>query len=281
MKNITPQMQSHLNEEILTLAQCLKITRKDGEVLAFTSHDMPIIVETITYSPNNSFNPSAIIGTSDLKVDNLEIEGMISSDSISEADILSGTYDNAEILMFQVNYNDLSAGKMIMRYGFLGEVRFDGSNFFANLAGLNSQLNGVIGEIYSSSCRAKLGDSACKVSLGDKTVNGAITSIGSNILFYDNARTEAAGNFTHGVLTFTSGANAGLDFEVKASGNGQIKLMLPTPYQMTVGDTYRLIQGCDKRFFTCKNRFNNAINFRGEPHLIGIDRLLETSSTMN
>ena len=28
--------------------------------------------------------------------------------------------------------------------------------------------------------------------------------------------------------------------------------------------------GCDKRIATCHNKFNNALNFQGEPHSIGI-----------
>ena len=28
--------------------------------------------------------------------------------------------------------------------------------------------------------------------------------------------------------------------------------------------------GCDKRIATCANKFNNALNFQGEPHRIGI-----------
>ncbi len=27
----------------------------------------------------------------------------------------------------------------------------------------------------------------------------------------------------------------------------------------------KIISGCDKNFITCCNKFNNAINFRGEP----------------
>jgi uncharacterized phage protein (TIGR02218 family) len=35
-----------------------------------------------------------------------------------------------------------------------------------------------------------------------------------------------------------------------------------------------LSQGCDRRFATCRERFGNAVNFRGEPHLPGNDLLL-------
>jgi hypothetical protein len=34
-----------------------------------------------------------------------------------------------------------------------------------------------------------------------------------------------------------------------------------------------LTQGCDKRLATCSGRFGNAVNFRGEPFLPGMDLL--------
>jgi len=39
------------------------------------------------------------------------------------------------------------------------------------------------------------------------------------------------------------------------------------------GGRVELREGCDKRFETCRDRFSNAINFRGEPHLPGNDLL--------
>jgi uncharacterized phage protein (TIGR02218 family) len=39
------------------------------------------------------------------------------------------------------------------------------------------------------------------------------------------------------------------------------------------GCKVELREGCDKRFETCTSRFQNAVNFRGEPHLPGTDLL--------
>ena len=47
------------------------------------------------------------------------------------------------------------------------------------------------------------------------------------------------------------------------------------PYKIEVGDNFNITAGCDKQFSTCCNKFNNAINFRGEPHLPGTDILLK------
>jgi hypothetical protein len=40
-----------------------------------------------------------------------------------------------------------------------------------------------------------------------------------------------------------------------------------------VGDLIIISEGCDKAFTTCRLRFSNSENFRGEPYLPGMDLL--------
>lgn len=84
-----------------------------------------------------------------------------------------------------------------------------------------------------------------------------------------------SGYFDYGVMTMTSGANNGLSMEVKSYVVGQITLQLPFPYTVVAGDTYSLTAGCDRSFSTCKDRFNNVVNFRGEPYVPGLDKLIQ------
>lgn len=86
---------------------------------------------------------------------------------------------------------------------------------------------------------------------------------------------SGSGYFDRGVITFTSGANSGLSMEVKSYVPGQIVLVLPMPYALQVGDTYTMVAGCDKSFTTCRDRFDNVINFRGEPWLPGFDAMIQ------
>jgi uncharacterized phage protein (TIGR02218 family) len=46
------------------------------------------------------------------------------------------------------------------------------------------------------------------------------------------------------------------------------------PYPIAVGDGYSLVPGCDKLLSTCGTKFANVSNFRGEPHLPGMDEIL-------
>lgn len=280
MKPISSQLLSHLSSEVTTLATCWKLTRRDNVVLGFTSHDRDIIFDGITYLAATGFVPTSVASSSELSVDNMDIEGMVDGEIILESEILAGIYDFAEIEIFMVNYSDLTQGALNLRTGWIGEVKYGKGRFVAEVRGLMQSLTQIIGELYSPSCRAKLGDSRCGLDIEDFTVTGNITSLSSNQLFKDSSRTEDSGYFTMGKITFASGNNNGLSMEVKDfSGNGIITLVFPMPYAVQVGDTYSMQAGCDKNFNTCIAQFDNAVNFRGEPHVPGIDAMLKTAGT--
>jgi uncharacterized phage protein (TIGR02218 family) len=279
MKTISAPLQNHLSQDVTTLATCWKLTRRDGVVLGFTDHDRSLTIDSVIYAAATGFTPTAIAGSALLDVDNLEIEGMLDSETISEAEIVSGLYDFAEVEVFMVNYADLTQGIVSLRTGWVGEIMWNGTRFTAEIRGLTQKLSQTIGEIYSPTCRASLGDERCGVEMTSRTVTGTLTGVTSALILSDSIRTEIAGMYAGGVLTFLSGANEGVGVEVKAFQNTQFILTLPTPYLPSIGDAYRVTQGCDKRFETCKTVFSNAVNFRGEPHLAGMDRMLETSAT--
>lgn len=283
MKQLSTDLKNHIAGEVTTLATCWKITRCDNTVQGFTSHDQNITYDSVTYKASTGFTPSAIDNSTELNVDQLNVEGILSSGDISEDDIRAGRYDFAEIEIFQLNYADTAQGVMQLRRGWLGEVKFHSDYFMAEVRGLTQLLSQRIGELYSPSCRATLGDARCGVNLASYTKIGSVTTATSITEFIDSARNEVDGLFDFGTIIFTSGANNGVSVEVKeysldASG-GHIILALPLPFELTIGDTYEMIAGCDKTITTCHDRYNNVTNFRGEPSVPGMDRMLETAGT--
>lgn len=86
----------------------------------------------------------------------------------------------------------------------------------------------------------------------------------------------SVGTFDGGLLTWTSGANTGRAMEVKSYVPGLIVLAQAMPYPVAVGDTYSMTPGCGKRLLEdCVARYGNAVNFVGEPHLPGMEKLLQ------
>ena len=81
--------------------------------------------------------------------------------------------------------------------------------------------------------------------------------------------------FARGLLTWTSGANAGLKAEVKLHSKGgsavSLELWEAPPKPVEAGDAFTVTAGCDKSARTCFQRFANLDNFRGFPHVPGVD----------
>lgn len=279
MKTLSAELKNHLAEEVTMLATCWKLTRRDSAVLGFTSHDADLVIDDITYKAATGMTPSMVASNANLSVDNLEVQGMLSDDAVTEEDIHAGLYDFAQIEIFQVNYADLSQGKLTLRTGWLGEVSFSRGHFIAEVRGLTQRLSKTIGELFSPACRASLGDARCKVDIDSLTATASATAVISQLHIKASALDQQNGTFDYGILTFTSGANEGISMEVKAYITGDITFVLPLPFAIEEGDAFTVTPGCDKTFETCIARFSNAVNFRGEPHLPGIDKMLQTSST--
>lgn len=274
MKTISPALQTHLSKELATLATLIKITRSDAQILGFTSFDKDIVIGGVTYKADGAFQASAIQNRTALSTDNLDIIGMLDNASISDADLRAGLYDHARIDVYLCNWADVSQGTVQLRRGWLGQVKLIGGKFQAELRGLHDLLQRPFGSVYAPECRHTFGDSNCGVSLATQTVTGSVSSVADTSHFTDASRSESDGVFEYGLLTWSSGANAGLSMEVKSFIAKQFTLWLPMPNSIAMGDAYSVYKGCDKRFATCQSVFANAIKFGGFPHLPGVDRIL-------
>ena len=279
MQTLDISLANHLAQEVTSLSTCWKITRQDGTVLCFTDHDADIVVDGLTYLASSGITPTAVSSQLGLSVDNLELQGMLQEDGISEADILAGKYDQAAVSIFMANHQAPADGTLPLKSGWIGEMNLNGGAFTAEVRGITASLQQTIGQGFTNTCRAKLGDARCTLDLTRLTVTGTVTAATSTYQFADSARTELNDYFTYGLVTFISGANSGISMEVRAFTNGAFQLFLPLPNAISVGDHYTVVAGCDKQFDTCAGRFNNAVNFRGEPHVPGPDKMLETSAT--
>ena len=279
MRSASAGLITHLAGEVTTLATCWKVTRRDGTLMGFTDYVNDLVVSGVTYVAATGATPTGITTSDQFSVDNLDVQGILSSDAITEQDIGLGKYDYAAIEIFTVNVSDLTQGVLHYRIGWLGEVTVKNGQFTAELRGLAQKLQQNIGEIFSPSCRATFGDSRCKINLASYTFTGSVTGLTSQQAFLASALNQASGFFTGGEIQWLTGANAGLRMEIKTFLNTQVTFVLPMPNAIALGDTFHAIAGCDKSFPTCYGRFANAANFRGEPYVPGMGALLSTAAT--
>jgi len=279
--DIPSDLQTHFETRQTTLCWCWRVTLTDGRVLGFTNHDRDLVFDAVTHKASTGFLGTEMESQLGMSVDNMEAYGTIDSEDIREADIEAGLYDNADIQVFLVNWEDLNQ-RVVMKVGTLGEVRRGETNFQAEIRGLSTQLQQVKGRIYGYSCDALLGDSRCgkDISSATYTGTGAVDSTNSSsYLVASGLGSYETGWFTSGVLTFTSGLNTGILREVKShiANNGIVSISLwePMPFNIEVADTFSIAAGCDKTFKTCKAKFNNPSNFRGFPHVPGSDTVIK------
>lgn len=270
MKALSPGLRARYALGTTTFATCWKATLTNKTVVTATSLDRDLKIGGLIYKATQGYTASDIQSSSELNVDNLEVEGFMAWPAITDDDIHSGLWDYAEIEIFEVDYTDPSLGRQYLRVGRLGEVRAGRSKFVAEFRGLMQAYTRTIVRLVTKECTADLGDARCKVDLAAITVGGVVDTFVGNRIINDATRTEAADWFVGAKLTWTSGANLGASMEVKRSVPGQIELTHAMFEPIGQGDTYTVHKGCMKRLQEdCIAGHNNGINFRGFPDLPG------------
>ena len=277
MRLIPPALQSKLDSGVTTLCRCTVLTRRDSEMLGFTDHDEDVPVGEVLCRAGTGIAGSEATARLGLAVDGAEISGALADDSLTEADLAAGRYDGAGVDIYLVDWSEPSLLVLIAR-GTLGEVRREGRAFAAELRGLAEPLSHETGRLYTASCAADLGDARCNVDLDDPEwrAEGEVTAlVGTSSFIASGLDTFDAGFFSAGRLVWLTGANAGIAVEVKRHRHDAeatvIELWQAMPEPIAAGDTFVVTAGCDKRFATCHLRFDNALNFRGFPHIPGND----------
>lgn len=274
MRNLPTTLANHVQEDVTTLATCFLVHRRDGVRLGFTSADRELVVDGMRYQPRGGLTPSQVAANRDLKVDEMEVSGALSATCITEADLLSGVYDFAEITVFLVDHMAPQAGQVVILSGWLGEVSVKRGALVAEVRGHAQALQQTFGEIYSPECRADLGDARCRVDMTLFSATISVTGVTSARLIEVSGLAQPDGWFDYGVARWLTGSNAGRKVEVRKHVGNTLEFYDAAMVLPMVGDLLTLSAGCDKRFVTCRTKFANAENFRGEPHVPGVDSLL-------
>lgn len=169
MKTVPAGMQTHLDTGVTTLATLWKVTRRDGTIMGFTDHDADLVVSGVTYAAATGYTRTAIKSSADFAVDNLDLEGIISSAAVTEQDLRAGLYYGAEVLVMACNYASVASGTATLRRGWIGQITVGNGTYVAELRGLTDRLQQAIGRVYGRDCGADLGDTRCGVRIDPPT----------------------------------------------------------------------------------------------------------------
>ena len=274
MRALPAGLSEHLRSGATTLCHCWRLGLRSGETMGFTDHDRPLSFGGVTYEAESGFTASEIESSLGLSVDNLEASGALSSARLSEARIAAGDFDDAEIEVWRVNWQEVSQ-RVLLKRGSLGEVTRGSHGFTAELRGLAHRLNQPRGRIFQFGCDAVLGDARCGVDLSDFRIEvQVIACVERRVLTLTGVADFDSGYFVRGELRFLGGANEGRVGLVKLHRAETVELWQPMAGPVAAGERVSMTAGCDKQFATCKARFMNGKNFRGFPHMPGDDAVM-------
>ncbi len=286
MKSLPANLATHVAGRTTSLATALLITRVDGTVFGFTSHDRDDVVSGVTYRANPGLAVTSIEIAASPAVGNLELTTLHDGTVFTTADVFNGVWRNAAFTLFRYNWASISDGIDTLLTGTFGQVEIKLNAVVVELRDLRQYLQQPVGSASSKTCRYRLGSTdknnggLCLKDLTTFTYTGTLTGVTSNQVFQDTARAEAVNWFDEGEITFTSGANNGISAKIKShAADGTFTLALPLYGTVAVGDTYSVIAGCRKRLSEdCVTKFNNVLNFGGEPHRQGLNDLTKPFS---
>lgn len=295
MKTIFTDLKNHLAGNLTTVATCWRLVRQDGAEYCFTDHDTDLKIGDKTFAASTGMIPTALSQNRGLSVDNMEVVAFLELDKIHEADIAAGLFDYASVDIFLINQANIAMGVLWLAKGWtLGQIEIRDNAFQAEIRGKAQHLQQNICELYTPQCRAELGDLRCGIDLADSGQTfwypGAVTSVTTDRKVFVDANVPSYGEdvFHYGKLTWTepgsgdsyTGNNAGFEMEIKSfdPDTGEFELFAPMPYSIEVGDEFTVTFGCDKRLETCRDRFDNVVNFRGEPYVPGWDKTMDVAT---
>ena len=257
------------------VALCWRVERRDGVTIGLTTHDRDLRFDGLVHRAAPGMTPSAIERSAGLEADTMDIGGALNTAAIGEADLLAGRWDDARVRLFAV---DWAAGTILAELGEgrIGAVELGEDGFTAELAGASAALARAVVEETSAECRADLGDRRCRVAMAGRRRFARVLGVVERVVTLDAAEPVAAG-YAGGTLRWFGGANGGLVQAVDASDGATVTLRALPAFAVAAGTLVEMTEGCDKSLATCAARFGNAVHFRGEPHLPGIDLLTRYS----
>ena len=261
-----------LDRPLTTSCYAWRLERMDGVTLGFVSHDRDLVIDNLLYRAAPGMVPSTIALSDSLEMDSVDIEGVMTDQAIAEQDLVAGRWNGARLHIYLVNWESPEDEPLHLISGEFGEITRAGDAFQVEMLGSTSFLDEAIAPLTSPTCRARLGDRSCKVSLTAHQSEVEVAELTDMEIIFSDLQGQA-GQYIYGELRWLSGTNRGLSFAI-ISGEGESIRLADQPTQpVSIGDRALLTAGCDKNFATCRDRFQNSINFRGEPYLPGNDLL--------
>jgi uncharacterized phage protein (TIGR02218 family) len=258
-----------LTDRVVRPARLLVITRRDGTVMRVAEAQSAITSGGNVYAPLAGCQISAVKHTIGGDTASMEIRGAHSNTPGAAAfltsDIDIGLYDSAAVSLFIVNRaNPTTLGLMFT--GTIQPVSYDISGMVSfDVRGPSIGAGANYIQTFAPMCRTDLFSPLCGVNPDSYALSATVTAVVNRFNF--TVSITPADNYLNGGTVLT---DSGVAFEIAAQIGGSLTAYLPFHRVLAGGMGLTLWPGCDKRLASCHSKFNNTLNFQGEPHSIGV-----------
>lgn len=261
-KYIPIALQETYNSPVQTDCLLVRILTKDGRLFGMTDLDVDVFYDPASFDPGNTgddWGPlnhlagaqgmdfARLEAAADLSVDNSEIRMLPGDDSVTEAELLAGLFDSAQVRIYRVNYRSLGDGHELVAAGQMGNTVVSENFGKVEFRSMTDLLKQPEADLYTIPCKHIFGGPKCPKPY-DWTA-GTVTAVDPTDamrVFADNVLTPDNNFYVPGVVEWLTGANAGIQMEVDQNTAGTFALSLGMPSAIQIGDTFRVRQDCSK-----------------------------------
>ena len=264
--------RTFMASEAEAIATFWQVYRRDGVTLGFTSHDRDLRFGGIVHRAAPGMLPSAVRRSRGLDDDAGDVTGALSHDSIAEADLAAGLFDEARIIVGVVDWETLETA--ILYRGSIGEVSIEGNAFSVSVRSQKAALASDPVPRTSPTCRAMFCGPECGLSANAFSREATVTALdlAANAVGFSGVGDPDL--HEGGEVRWIDGPHVGRRMPVYRVEGGLLVLGEPLDPGVEPGMRAMLREGCDHTVATCADRFANSVNFRGEPFLPGNDVLI-------
>lgn len=276
MKTASQALIDHLkNGHEFKIADVYTLELKSGLRTYATNIDVDVLANGLTYKSGAPlFSRTATRSSVGVEVDEMTVTvAYKSTDTIGSAfwrdAARVGVLDGATIKVERAYFTDWALpalGVVHIFEGGVADIESGMNEITIHVKSATEVFNTMLPRsLYQSTCRNLLFDAAtCTVNKAAYTTNATVASA-ANKANFTAATGKPAGYFANGYVLWTSGANAGLTGSIKSFDGTTFILNAPLLFTPAVTDGFIAYAGCDRLLGTCKAKFNNSANFRGEP----------------
>jgi uncharacterized phage protein (TIGR02218 family) len=264
-------------------ADLFTFTLLDGTVLRWGSFPREITVSGQTWSgpkgPKISCNRLTITNTTE--VPEMEMQLLCGPNDMLEgrslkAQIANGLFDGATIemdsIVMPINADltkplDTSLGLVLMFIGRQSTADITAASVTMKAKGDNVLMNQYAPKnVYQTGCLHTFCDPGCTLSAAAFTFGNSVGAGSTNLNIVWGSIPGNTALFNLGKITMTSGVAAGQVRSIKKSTNAGIIPSYAFDDTPAPGDTFKVLQGCDRTVATC-TLYSNLQHYRGFPYV--------------